>query len=131
MPLIAERSVGGCAYPSVNPYGISLNPPPRMNRPPLPAEFSHHSRTLPARSYTPYTPMLRGAPPRTGDVLSNRLPGTMKRAACVAAARDQWYTVGNDFPANFAYADASYQLTPPTGKSACPAGNAPASHVDG
>ena len=42
---------------------------------------------------------------------------------------DPWYELlnagfrvtgiaGSDFPANFAYADASYQLTPPTGKSA-------------
>jgi hypothetical protein len=34
--------------------------------------------------------MLLGEPPRTGAVLSNRLPGTTNRAVLVAAARAQW-----------------------------------------
>ena len=39
--------------------------------------------------------------------------------------------MGSDLPTNRAYAIASYQLTPPTGWCASPAGNSPASHPAG
>ena len=34
----------------------------------------------------------------------------------------QWKIVGSCLPANAAYAAASYQLTPPTGRSSSPSG---------
>src|ERR1019366_3614602 len=111
MPLITERSSAGCAYPSVKPYGDSLQPPPRIYRSSPAASFSHHSRTLPARSKTPYGLMPRQLLPRTGPLLSKLLPVTMKRAAPIDAALAQWKIVGNALPVYLAYAAASYQLT--------------------
>ena len=59
--------------------------------------------------------MPRLAPTGTAPWPEKLLTGTIERAVADLAAWFQWATVGSDFPANLAYAAASYQLTPPTG----------------
>src|SRR5512140_1199737 len=102
-----------------------------MYRRPPPLSFEHHSLTFPAMSAVPKP--LTAPPPPTGTVPAPEklLPGTMRRLAPVCAARFQWKTVGRLFPANAAYAVASYQLTPATGCFSIPFGEAPNSHVAG
>jgi hypothetical protein len=66
-----------------------------------------------------------------GSSDSKLLPGITNVAAVSTAAWFQCVRVGRDLPAKRAYAAASYQLIPPTGRSSLPGGGAPASHVAG
>ena len=102
-----------------------------MYRLPGSRAFTVHSRTLPAMSYTPRGLTLRLSPPRTGPVASYRPCGTTHRAASGIAAAFHSSTVGSSLCTNRAYARASYQLTPPTGRSRRPRGGAPPSHDEG
>ena len=73
-------------------------------------------------SYVPYTPKPRPPVTGSGPFPPKLLCGTIQELAGMLAARAQWWMVGSALPANFAYAAASYQLTPATGKSPWPGG---------
>src|SRR5262249_58055687 len=90
-------------------------------RPPSPpiSSLKHHSRTLPAMSTVPK----RLRPPRPtgiGPFPPRLLAATIHRAPYDPEARYQCRVVGNSRFSNAARAAASYQLIPPTGKSASP-----------
>src|SRR5579884_4079208 len=82
-------------------------------------------------SYVPKGLMPAVVPTFTGPCPAKLLSGTMYETAQVPAAWFHWYTVGSCLPENSAKAAASYQLTPETGKSACPSGKSPSIHVAG
>src|SRR4051812_26452984 len=102
---------------------------------PCPSSFQHHSLTFPAMSNVPDGPSPFRLPTVTGPLplklLTRRISAEFSIGVLNPAAARQWNAVGSFFPANAAYAAASYQLTPDTGKSAWPAGNAPNSQVAG
>src|SRR6185503_2779004 len=130
-PFVAERSSAGCAHASLNEYSGSFQPPPSRKRLPSPVAFHAHSRTLPARSRTPKRFVLFVEPTRTSPRPARFACAMIWALAHVNATRFQWKIVGRLFSAHAAYAAASYQLTPVTGRSSSPVAYVPASQPAG
>src|SRR5687768_9929566 len=131
-PLLGDRSNSGLGMICPTWKSASSHPAPRVTRPNS-SEFAFHSRTLPAMSYMPKA-FMTPWPTRRGAVLWRLLVGSNSQLASRwwrYAARNQCVEEGRLLPTDRAYAAASYQLTPPTGKSSCPAGNVPPLHVLG
>ena len=96
---------------------------PRVHRP-----LAHVARHVVHAARAHAARCRRRAP---GPVASYRPCGTTQRAASGMAAAFHSSTVGSSFRTKRAYARASYQLTPPTGRSSASGGGAPPSHDDG